>query len=134
LYRSERGDLAYTNNDGRFIYTLQGYGRNVDFQTINQDYSERGGNFAWSWIRSTALRFNALMNYTRRTFPSLDRQDIDRTFGVNGVYGLSSNITVTLSVGRFVRDSTAPLNSYVDNQVSLILGYSSGFVDVRSRR
>jgi len=134
LYHSRRGDLAYVNNDGRFGYTLQAYGRRVDFETLDQDYQEKGGAFSWTWAHSGAMRFNASTIYAKRTLPSFDRQDTDRTYGVSGTYRLNSNVTVTMDVGRIVRQSTLPLSSYVDNRVGLVLGYSSSFTEVRSRR
>jgi hypothetical protein len=35
LYHSKRGELVYVNDDGRFGYTLQAYGRRVDFETLD---------------------------------------------------------------------------------------------------
>jgi hypothetical protein len=135
LYHSKRGDLAYTNNDGRLGYTLQAYGRHVDFETLHQSYQEKGGTFLWTWLYSGAMRFAASTAYSKRTLESLDRQDADRTYGVRATYSLNSNVTVTMDVGRFARQSTVPLDSYVNNRVMLTLGYSSGaFNDVRSRR
>jgi len=99
----------------------------VNFQTLDQDYSERGGNLAWTWIRSTDLRFNALMKLplNERFRVSIDRTLTAPSAGEReNLRNLSSNVDGHLNVGRFVRESTAPLSSYVDNQVALILGYS----------
>jgi len=133
LYHSKRGDLAYVNNDGRFGYTLQTYERRVDFMTLeNNDYQEKGGKFVWTW-NSAVMRFNASWDYTRRTFGS-DRQDTDRNYEARVTFSVNRNVTVSVQGGRSERQSTAPLNSYVDNRVVLLLGYSSGFFDVQSRR
>jgi hypothetical protein len=134
LYHSKRGDLAYANDDRRLGYTLLAYGRRVDFETLDQDYQEKGGTLLWTWAYSGAMRFNASAAYTKRTFEIIDRQDTDRTYGVSATYRLSGNVIVTMDVGRIERQSTVPLGSFVDNRVVLVLGYSSGFTDVRSRR
>ena len=134
LYHSRRGELEYANDDGRFAYTLQGYARNVDFETLDQDYHEKGGTFLWSWTYSSDLRFNASTAYAKRTFPSMSREDTDRGSGASGSYRVNGRVTVALSAGRFARQSTAPNSSYADNQIMMILSYSTGFTDVQSRR
>jgi len=136
LYHSKRGDLGYANNDGRFGYTLQGFWRRVDFVTQDDnDYLEKGGAFLWSWVLSGSMRFGASGAYSMRAFANIDRQDTDRTYGVTATYRLNSNVTVATDIGRIKRQSTVPLQGFVDNRVVLVLGYSSGsFPDVRSRR
>jgi hypothetical protein len=133
LYHSERGELGYTNNDGRFGYTLQAYGRRVDFVSLDNDFQEKGGTFLWSWTISDALRLNASTIYAKRSYSS-DRQDTDRTNSVSGTYRLNGNVTVAMDVSRIERRSTVPLSSYVDDRVMLVLAYSSNFTDVRPGR
>jgi hypothetical protein len=121
------------NNDGRFGYTLQAYGRRVDFVTLeNNDYQEKGGKFVWTW-NSGVMRFNASWDYTRRTFES-DRQDTDRNYEASVTFSVNRSVTISVHGGHSERQSTAPSNSSVDNRVVLLLGYSSGFFDVQSRR
>jgi len=135
VYRGRRGDLAYANNDGRFGYTLQAYRRRVDFVTLPADYHEGGGAFLWTWVFSGAIRFNASTAYTRRTFDSFDREDKERAFGVGVAFRLNRNVTITTEGARIERQSTVPLNGFVDNRVMLLLGYSTGpLYDARSRR
>jgi hypothetical protein len=134
VYRSRRGDLAYVNDDGRFGYTLQVYGRSVDFVTLDLDYHEKGGSLIWTWIYSAAMRFQASANYAKRTFESIKREDIDQNFVAGATYRLNSNISVALEGGRTERQSTVP-GTFVDNRVMLLLGYSSGpLYEVRPRR
>ncbi|MGC2518191.1 MAG: outer membrane beta-barrel protein [Burkholderiales bacterium] len=135
LYHSERGYLAYANIGGRFEYTLQGYTRRVDFETLDQDYHEGGALFTWTWVYSGATRFNATMDYARRSFESLNREDEDRNFFAGVDYRLNRNVTITMQGGRTERQSTAPSSSFVDNRVLLLLGYSTGpLYSVQSRR
>ena len=141
LYRSKRGDFAYTNNDGRLQYTLQVYGRRVDFETLDQDYQERGGTFSWIWAYTGAMQFNASARYMKRTFSPVDpasplsgRQDADRIYGAGVTYRLNSNVTVTMEGGHTKHQSTVLLSSFVDNRAMLLLGYSSGPYEVRPRR
>ncbi len=135
LYHSKRGDLAYLNDDGRFGYTLQVYERRVDFETLNQDYQEQGWTFLWTWGYSGAMRFNATASYTKRTFTSVEREDQDRNFAAGVAYRLNRNVSVTMEGGRTERQSSVDLNSFVDNRVMLLLGYSSGTsYEVRPRR
>ncbi len=141
LYHSKRGDLAYVNNDGRFGYTLQAYGRRVDFETLDQDYREKGGRFVWSWF-SGPMRLNASADYARRTFNPADqtsplsgRTDTDRNYSAAVSYKLNGNLTVALEGGRVQRQSTAPSVSFVDDRVMLLLGYSTGALyESRTRR
>jgi hypothetical protein len=135
LYRSKRGDLAYVNNDGHSVYTLQTYGRRVDFVTLDLDYHEKGAAFQWTWLYTGATRFNAAAAYAKRTFDSFDREDIDRNISAGVLYRLDRNVTITMEGGRSERESTAPSSSYVDYRVMLLLGYSSGpNYEAQSRR
>jgi len=141
LYHSKRGDLAYVNNDGRFGYTLQAYGRRVDFETLDQDYREKGGRFVWSWF-SGPMRLNVSADYARRSFnpadqtsPLFGRTDTDRNYSAAASYKLNGNLTVALEGGRVQRQSTAPSVSFADDRVMLLLGYSTGALyESRTRR
>jgi hypothetical protein len=134
LYRSRRGDLAYLNDNGRLVYTVQVYARNVDFFTLDQDYKEVAGAFVLNWMLSGDLRINGFVNYAKRDYYDLDRRDTDRYAGLGVVYKLSGSLTGTLQGSRLERQSTEPFNGYLDNRLTLILGYSWGPYEVRSRR
>jgi hypothetical protein len=135
VYRARRGDLAYTNNDGRFGYTLQAYGRRLDFVDLPQDFHEQGGRFLWTWVYSGAMRFTASTDYTKRTYDSFDREDKDRSLIAGVAFRLNRNVTITTEGSRIGRQSTVPSISFVDNRVMLLLGYSTGpLYGARSRR
>jgi Putative beta-barrel porin 2 len=135
LYHSRRNDLGYLNKGGQFEYALQVNRRQVDFATLDQDYHERGGTFLLAWLYSGAVQFAASALYNRRTFDSnLAREDKDRNFGAHLTYRLNRNVTITMEAGRAERNSTVPLASFVDRRVMLLMGYSSGFYEVQSRR
>jgi len=135
VYRGKRGDLGYTNNDGRFGYTLQAYVRRLDFDTLPQDFHETGGRFQWTWIYSGAMRFIASADYTKRTFDSFDREDKDRALSASVAFRLNRNLTITTEGARLERHSTVPGSSFVDNRVMLLLGYSTGpLYEAHSRR
>jgi len=135
VYRGRRGDLGYTNDDGRFGYTLQAYERGVNFDSLPQDYHERGARFLWTWVYTGAMRLNASTDYMKRTFDSFDRKDRDRTFSGGVAFRLNRNMTVTMEGARIEHQSTVPSNSFVDNRVMLFWGYSTGLLyDARSRR
>lgn len=132
LYRSQRGELAYANNDGRFLYTLQAYGRRVDFDTSTQDdFEETGGTFVWGWIFSDAAKFSALALSNRRTYTNIDRRDADRAYSVRWTYKVNTNINAGVYVERIERRSTVPLSSYVDNRLVLTLGYIASIFGLR---
>lgn len=134
LYRSKRGEIDYLGDNGRLVYTLQTYGRQVDFETLDQDYKEVSGAFRLGYVFSGAIRFDAYTNYTKRRYDSLDRTDVDRIPGVGMTFRLNSNVTITLQGARYDRQSTAPGFSFVDNRVTLLLAYNSGPFEVRTRR
>lgn len=132
LYRSKRGELAYTKDDGVIWYMLQAYGRNVDFATLDQDYREVGWTFQGG-RNSGAVLLNAYASYLKRTYTTVDptspligRQDTDRDLKVRLTYKLNRNVTAAIEGERFAQVSTAFSNNFVDNRVMLLLGYSSG--------
>lgn len=132
LYRSQRGELAYSNSDGRFAYTLQGYGRRIDFVSSDQnDFNETGGAFLWGWVISDAIRLSVSAYSNRRLYTSIDRRDLDRDYTVRGTYRVNGNISASMYVERVERQSTVAFNSYVDNRVGVSLSYVSGVVPVQ---
>jgi hypothetical protein len=135
LYHSQRAEVAYGSQGSRFQYSLLGYGRRVDFQTLDEDYDERGGRFTLGWILSGATRVSLLGDYTRRDYQSFFRQDVDRNTYLTGEFRLNRNMTVTVFGNIAQRDSTADGQSYVDRKIMITLGYStgSGYV-VQTRR
>jgi hypothetical protein len=134
LYHSWRGDLTYGYNDPGFRAALQGYERRVDFvNLVVQDYQEKGATFFWTWLYSDAVRFNASRIYSNRSY-DVGRRDTDSAWDASGVFRLNSNVTMILDLARYWRQSTVPLNSYVDNRVALNLGYIWGLEDVRIRQ
>jgi hypothetical protein len=134
LYHSKRGEVDFLNQEGRFQYTLQGWLRKVDFETINDDYDEKGARGGANWLMSAALRFNAYGEYSSRNYFIIDRQDTDRNYIVGVDYRLNSNLIVRIEGGLSQRDSSVPGASYADKRGLLFLGFGTGAFDVRSRR
>ena len=132
IYRSRRGGMAYVNSDRQFRYTLQVYGRHVDLETL-EDYRESGGRFGWTWTPG-AIRFNAFADYTRRRFENLV-EDTYRNYGAGVTYRVSSNVSISIEGARAERESTVQSNNFVNRQVGLLLGLSSGLLyEARPRR
>lgn len=134
LYHSKRGEVDYLNQNARFQYALQGWARKVDFETLDEDYNEKGGRFTLNWLLSGAVRFNAYGEYWKRTYLTLDREDTNRNYILGADYKLNSNLTFRLEGGVAQRESTAEGASYTDRRALLLLGYGTGPFDVRSRR
>jgi len=134
VYRSKRGELIYIAQGGRARYNLQGYARRVDFVTLDQDYREAGGRMTLTWVQSDAVRIYAYTDYVKRTFPSLQERDTDRTSTLGVTYGLTPSLSVSAEGRLMERDSNVPLQSFVDRRVMLLLGYSTGPVYVASSR
>lgn len=126
LYHSQRAEIAYGSQGSRFQYTLFGSGRRVDFQTLDEDYDERGGRITLNWILSGATRVGAYGDYTRRDYQSFFRQDKDRNYYLTGEFRVNRNVSVTLFGNIAQRDSTAEGQSYVDRKIMVLLGYSTG--------
>jgi len=126
LYRSQRGEVSYAIQDGRFGYTLQGYARRVDYEQLDDlDYEEKGGRLAWTWLYSGDTRFHANADYLTRTFLSLERTDVERNIGVGVTYRLTRNVSVVAEGVRTESESTA-LGNFVNRRGMLLLGYSTG--------
>jgi hypothetical protein len=151
LYHSTRGELAFLNQGPHFQYTLLGYGRKVDFQTLGEDYHEIGGRIGVNWIYSGTTRFNAYADYSKRAYQTLAidgtqiqgdplptpplRVDSDRNYIATADYKLNRNLTITLSGNFAQRDSNAPGVSFVDRRVMLLLAFSSSQqLEMKSRR
>ena len=127
VYRSHRGELVYVKQSGHIGYNVLGYARRIDyFNTLDQDYHEAGGSLVLTWIQADVVRIYASANYLKRTFPSLDERDTERT----GVLGTTYRFTRSLSAsveGRFMgRESNISSQSFLDRRVMLLLGYSTG--------
>ena len=135
LYHSKRGELGYGSQGSRFQYTFLGFARKVDFETLNEDYDERGGRITLSWILSGATRVGIYTDYSKRDYQSFERQDIDRNSFISGEFRVNRNVSVTLFGNIARRDSTVDGQSYVDKKIMVVLGYSTGSqYGVQSRR
>jgi hypothetical protein len=135
LYHSKLGTAAFLNQGGRFQYTLVGLGRKVDFATLDEDYEERGGRLYLSWVQSGTTRLSVSGDYSKRTYLTLDREDVDHNYLATLEYRPNQNLTVTLVANSIKRDSTAPGISYVDRRGMLLVGFTFGHqFEVQSRR
>ena len=151
VYRSQRRELSYVARSGRLGYTLQGYTLSVDYATLDQDYREAGGNLTLTWTQTDAVRIYVYADYLKRTFPSLkrpipdpilgpnfDERDTYRTLALGVTYRLTPNLSVSAEGRRLERDSNLPPDvspqGYVDNRVTLLLGYSTGPLYSPNRR
>jgi hypothetical protein len=134
IYRSQRGELTYVMRSGHIEFSLQGYTRRVDYVTLDQDYSEAGGGLTLTWIQSRTLRIYAAANYAKRTFPSLDERDTDRSSYLGVIYRLTPSLFVSAEGQRIERESNVPLQNFLDTRVLLLLGYSTGSLYTPSRR
>ena len=135
IYRTQRGELSYAVQGGRFGYTLQGYARRIDYEQLDQeDHEEKGGRLAWTWLYSGDVRIQASTEYLRRTFLSLERTDVERNIGVGVTYRLTRNVSVVAEGVRTESESTA-LGNFVNRRAMLLLAYSTGpLYGVQSRR
>lgn len=141
VYRSRRGELAYSNRIESFGFTLQGYVRSVDFASVPQDYDEYGGRFSLSWLFSAETQPFASAQYMKRSFASVceplcsGEEDIERRLGAGVSYRLSRSLTLAAEAGREQRQSNVQGASYVNRRAMLLLGYSTGpLYSARSRR
>jgi hypothetical protein len=135
MYRSKRGQISYTNVDGRVRYSLRGFARNVDFQQTASDQKERGGQADWNWQYSNEAQIYAYAAYLKRTFIDIAQEDRERNFTLGVTYRVSRNVSITTEGGRIERASSVAELSFVDNRALLLLGYSTGpLYTVRSRR
>jgi hypothetical protein len=127
FYHSKRGDLSFSSRGGDIEYTLTPYKRLVDFQTLDQDYNEVGGTFFLRWTLSGATRFDVYGNYSSRNYDTLDRKDTDRNYGASMEFRVNRNLTLSMVAGQTQRQSTAPGNSYVDQRITLFVGYGANY-------
>jgi hypothetical protein len=135
VYHSTRGDVGYSYEGTRFMYTLRGGERRVDF--INDDvndYLEKYGSLLFFWLPSTAVRFDLNGSFSNRDYSEIGRTDVDRAYGAAATFRPNRNVTVALTGARFLRHSTADGASYVDNRVALTIGYGTNPADIESLR
>ena len=126
-YHVRRADMGFTAHGGDIEYTFQPYARTVDFQTLDQDYSETGGSFFWRWSFSGATRWQAFVSSSVRKYDSLERRDADRIFGMSLDFKLNRTLRLGFAAGQTQRQSTAIGASYVDQRFLVLLGYSSNY-------
>lgn len=126
IYHSQLGELTYANRNEALGYTVEGHLRRVDYATLPNDYSEKGGRISLSWLFSEEAQAFAFTQYVKRTFSSLDEQDAYRDMAVGMIYKLGRTLSLRLEAGRQERQSNLPQSSFVDNRVMMVLGYSTG--------
>ncbi len=126
IYHSRRADLTYESQGGFLGYLVQGYLRSVDFATLPQDYSEKGGRISGSLQFSIEAQAYAFTRYSKRVFSSNHEEDTDRETAAGLLYQLGRSTSLRVEGGRLERQSNVPLQSYVDRRGTLVLGYSTG--------
>jgi len=85
-----------------------------------------GGSLALTWILTGSVRIYAYANYLKRTFPSLDERDTERTGTLGTTYRLTRTLSASVEGRLMERESNIPLQSFLDRRVMLLLGYSTG--------
>jgi hypothetical protein len=135
LYFSRRFDVNYADQGDRFGYSVRGTYRSVDYQTLAQDYYERGGLFDWSWLFAGETRVGGQVVYIKRTFTSFFQEDVERLATLGATYRFTPNITFTLTGARQDRETTVATGAFKDWRVTFLVGYSTGALfPVQSRR
>ena len=135
VYHSTRGDVGYSYEGTRFMYTLRGGERRVDF--INDDvndYLEKYGSFVFFWLPTATIRFDLNGSFSSRDYSEIGRTDVDRVYGAAATFRPNRNVTVALTGARFLRHSTVDGASYLDNRVALTVGYGTNPADIESLR
>jgi len=126
VYRNQSGDFSFATQGARVGYSVQGFGRRIDFENVNQDYDEQGGRLGWTWQLSGDLRFQANTEYLKRTFLNFDRTDTERNHRLGATYLLTRNLSLVAEGEYTENTSSAPLASFVNRRVALHLAYRSG--------
>jgi hypothetical protein len=135
FYHSKLASIALVNQGDRLQYTLVALGRKIDFQTLDEDYDERGGRIFVAWIYSGALSFLSYGNYSRRTYVTLDRVDVDRDTSLIAHYKVNSRLAISFTGNLIWRNSTEPGQSFVDRRAMVVVGYTFGTqFEIQSRR
>ena len=135
FYYNKRGELLYSDDNGRFVYALRASARNVDYQTLNLDFKEQGGRIDWLWRYSGFTHLYAMARYLKREFQDFYQKDVDRETILGVRLNVNQNISISLEGGRMTHESTAPPGDISNSRVMLLLGYSTGpLYTARSRR
>ena len=135
FYYSERGEIVYSSDDGRFIYGLRGYARQVDYQALNLDFNELGTRIDWAWHYTGSTQIYATASYLKRDFQTFTQVDVDRNVALGARFAVNQNMSASVEAARTVHETTSALGGFVNSRVMLILGYSSGpLYAARTRR
>jgi len=135
FYYSERGEIVYSSDDGRFIYGLRGYARQVDYQTLNLDFDELGTRVDWGWHYTGSTQIYATASYLKRNFRTFTQVDVDRNAALGARFAMNQNMSLSLEAARTEHETTSALGAFVNSRVMLVFGYSSGpLYAARTRR
>lgn len=125
VYRARKGGMNYHGASGPLGYSLQGHAQRVDYETLDNDYKEKGGRFELTWQHSFDLRLHASTALLRRRFPGLGRTDDESTIAIGVTYMLTRNVRLVADAGYQETDSTLNPEAIVGRRVRLFLAYSS---------
>jgi hypothetical protein len=78
FYYNKRGELVYSDDNGRFVYALRADARKVDYQTLNLDFKEQGSRIDLLWRYSGFTHLYAMARYLKREFRDFYQKDVDR--------------------------------------------------------
>jgi hypothetical protein len=134
LYYSQRGEIVYSSDDGRVVYGLRGYARQVDYEALNLDFDELGARADWGWHYTGSTQVYAMASYLKRDFEAFPQVDVDRNATLGARFAVNQNVSLSVEAARTQHETTGALGSFLNSRVMLVLGYSSGpLFAVRSR-
>ena len=135
VYERQSAVASYTVKGSRLGFDATLFTNRYDYDTLAQDYDERGVRSFLAWQFSIDFRANVYANYLKREYRSFVRSDAERELGLSLTYNLSRSLSATLEGVRDETRSSDPTASFVNDRWMLLLGYSTGTAYApRSRR
>jgi hypothetical protein len=125
VYQKRYADLVFVTTGTFLGSTAQAYAQHIDYQTLAQDYDERGGRVSATWSYSVDLHLRAQAEYIRRTFTSFTREDTDKNANIGVLYLMNPNFSLAFLGERLQRSTTAAGANFFDLRATMYLIYSS---------
>ena len=126
IFTGKTVSMQYSKRLGGGDLGVSAFRRERDFElAVGNNDDARGGNVQYSRLFSGRVSGAAAVSYVKTLFPTLAREDIDKTATLSLQYKFSRTLLSSVTVGRRSRDSSDSSSEFEENRIILSLVYNS---------
>lgn len=125
IYNTKRADIFYNRTGTDIGFGMTIYYREIDYDVTPLDRVETGGYTDLTLNPSGLFSTSVYGSYQYIRYQNVVRDDQDTQIGIRMAYRMTRNLSSTLDVHRFWRNSTDPIQEYVDHRLLVSLIYVS---------